>query len=55
MQVEIPSLLETFEADAAITKGLPVYLSADGKVTCAAATQNCIGMPAKTVADTEQA
>ena len=45
--------IETFTADAAITKGLPVYLSADGQVTCAAAAQNCIGVPTKTVADTK--
>jgi hypothetical protein len=48
------ALIETFEADAAITKGLPVYLSDDGKVTCAAAAQNCIGVPLKSVADTEK-
>ena len=47
------ALIETFTADAAITKGLPVYLSADGQVTCATAAQNCIGVPVKTVADTK--
>ena len=48
------AVIESYEADADITKGLPVYLSADGKVTSAAAAQNCIGVPTKTVADTKQ-
>ncbi len=47
------AIIETFTADAAITKGLPVYLSADEQVTCAAAAQNCIGVPVKTVEDTK--
>ena len=49
------AVIETFTADAAITKGLPVYLSDDEKVTCAAAAQNCIGVPVKSVDDTEPA
>jgi hypothetical protein len=47
------AVIETFTADAAITKGLPVYLSADDQVTCAAAAQNCIGVAVKTVEDTK--
>lgn len=47
------ALIETFTADADITKGSPVYLSADEQVTNAAAAQNCIGVPTKNVADTK--
>lgn len=49
------AIIETFTADAAITKGLPVYLSADDQVTCAAAAQNCIGVAVKTAVDTAPA
>jgi hypothetical protein len=49
------AVIETFTADAAITKGKPVYLSADDQVTCAAAAQNCIGVPVKSVDDTKPA
>jgi hypothetical protein len=44
-------LVESYTADGAVTKGLPVYLSADGKVKTAAAAQNCIGVPLETIAD----
>ncbi len=47
------ALVETFVADDAITKGFPVYLSADGQVTCAVDAKNCIGVAVKSVADTE--
>jgi hypothetical protein len=47
------AVIETFTADADITKGKPVYLSADDQVTCAAAAQNCIGVPVKSVLDTK--
>jgi hypothetical protein len=47
------AIIETFVADAAITKGDPVYLSADDQVTPAGAAQDCIGIAMKTVADTE--
>lgn len=47
------AVIETFTADAAITKGLPVYFSADRQVTCAAGAQNCMGVPVKSVADTK--
>ena len=43
------SIIETFTAGAAITKGDPVYLSADDTVSPAAADQNCIGIATKTV------
>ena len=46
------AVVESFTADAVITKGKPVYLSDDDKVTCAAAAQNCIGVPVKSVVDT---
>jgi hypothetical protein len=44
------AVLETYAAAAAITKGDPVYLSADGVVTKAAAAQDCIGIATKTQA-----
>jgi hypothetical protein len=44
------AVIETFEAAADITKGDPVYLSADDKVSPAAAAQDCIGIAVKTVA-----
>jgi len=40
----------SFEAQAAITKGDPVYLTADLKVSPATSAQNCIGIALKTVA-----
>ena len=43
------AIIETYEAAAAITKGDPVYLSADDKVSAAAAAQDCIGIAAKSV------
>jgi len=47
------AVIETFTADADITKGDPVYLSADDQVTPAASAQDCIGIATKTVSDTE--
>ena len=47
------AIIETFTADADITKGDPVYLSADDQVTPAASDQDCIGIATKTVSDTE--
>jgi len=38
------AFIESYEAAAAITKGDPVYLSADDKVSPAAAAQDCIGI-----------
>jgi hypothetical protein len=44
------AFIETIEAAAAITKGDPVYLSADDKVSPATSAQDCIGIALKTVA-----
>jgi hypothetical protein len=44
------AVIESFEAEAAVTKGDPVYLSSDDKVSPAAAAQDCIGIAVKTVA-----
>ncbi len=41
---DLDAIIETFTADAAITKGDPVYLSADEQVTPAGAAQDCIGI-----------
>jgi len=43
------AIIESYEAAADITKGDPVYLSADDKVSPAAASQKCIGIATKTV------
>jgi len=43
------AIIETFEAAAAMTKGDPVYLSADNKVSPAISAQDCIGIATKTV------
>jgi hypothetical protein len=42
--------IETYEAEAQITKGDPVYLSSDHKVSSAGAAQNCIGIALKNTA-----
>jgi len=44
------AIVEAFEATAAITKGDPVYLSADNKVGPATSAQDCIGIAVKSVA-----
>jgi hypothetical protein len=44
----------SFEAAATVTKGDPVYLSADDKVSPAATAQNCVGIAVKSVASAEQ-
>jgi hypothetical protein len=44
------ALIETFEAAAAITKGDPVYLSADDKVSPSPGGDDAIGIATKTVA-----
>jgi hypothetical protein len=48
------AIIESFEADADITKGQPVYLSDDDKVTGAADAQNCIGIAMKDTDDGDQ-
>ena len=42
------ALIEIFTADTAITKGLPIFLTVDGQVTCAAAAQNCTALSIET-------
>jgi hypothetical protein len=44
------AIIESFEAEAAVTKGDPVYLSSDHKVSSAASAQNCIGIAVKSAA-----
>jgi len=44
------AVIETFEAAAAITKGSPVYLSADDKVSPSPGGDDAIGVALKTVA-----
>jgi len=39
-----PAIVVSFEAETTITKGDPVYLSADMKVSRAGSAQNCIGI-----------
>jgi hypothetical protein len=48
------AVIESFEAAADVTKGDPVYLSADNKVSPAAATQDCVGIAVKSAASGEQ-
>ena len=44
------AVIESYEAEAAITKGDPVYLSADDKVSPAADAQDCMGIAVKDAA-----
>jgi hypothetical protein len=44
------AVIESYEAEAAVTKGDPVYLSSDDKVSPAAAAQDCIGIAVKDAA-----
>jgi len=44
------AIIESFLAGAPITKGDPVYLSADDTVSPATSAQDCIGIAVKTVA-----
>ncbi|MCW4048040.1 MAG: DUF2190 family protein [Candidatus Bathyarchaeia archaeon] len=48
------AVIERFTAGAAITKGDPVYLSADDTVSPATSAQDCIGIAVKSVASGEQ-
>jgi hypothetical protein len=41
------AVIDSFVCEAAVTKGDPVYLSADDKVSPAAAAQDCIGIAVK--------
>lgn len=47
------AIIETFEAATAITKGDPVYLSVDDKVSPATSAQDCIGIALKSVSQGE--
>jgi hypothetical protein len=48
------AIIESFEAAATVTKGDPVYLSADDKVSPATAAQDCIGIAVKSAASGEK-
>jgi hypothetical protein len=48
------AIIETFEAAAAVTKGDPVYLSADDKVSPSPGGDDAIGIATKTVAAGQQ-
>jgi len=48
------AIIESYEAATSVTKGDPVYLSADNKVSPAAAAQDCIGVAVKSAASGEQ-
>lgn len=48
------AIIESYEAAAQITKGDPVYFSADHKVSSAGAAQNCVGIAVKSAAAGEQ-
>ncbi|MCW4010645.1 MAG: DUF2190 family protein [Candidatus Bathyarchaeota archaeon] len=48
------AVIESFEAAAPVTKGDPVYFSADHKVSPAAAAQDCIGIAVKSAASGAQ-
>jgi len=51
---DVNAVIVSFEAAAQVNKGDPVYLSADDKVSPAAAAQNCIGIAVKNAASAEQ-
>jgi len=48
------AVIESFEAAADVTKGDPVYLSADNKVSPATTAQDCIGIAVKSASSGEQ-
>jgi hypothetical protein len=48
------AIIESFEAAATVTKGDPVYLSTDDKVSPATAAQDCIGIAVKSAASGEK-
>jgi hypothetical protein len=47
------AFIQTIDAGAAVTKGDPVYLSADDTVSPATSAQDCIGIAVKSVASGE--
>jgi len=44
------AVIESYEAEVAVTKGDPVYLSSDDKVSPAASAQDCVGIAVKDAA-----
>jgi hypothetical protein len=48
------AIIESYEAAASVTKGDPVYLSADNKVSPAASAQDCIGIAVRSASSGEQ-
>ncbi|NWG10249.1 DUF2190 family protein [Candidatus Bathyarchaeota archaeon] len=48
------AVIEAFEATTDVTKGDPVYLSADNKIAPATSAQDCIGIAVKTVSSGDQ-
>jgi hypothetical protein len=48
------AVVESFEAEAAVAKGDPVYLSTDNKFSPATEAQDCIGVAVKSAASGEQ-
>jgi hypothetical protein len=48
------AIIESFEAEGSVTKGDPVYLSSDHKVSAATAAQDCIGIAVKGASATGQ-
>jgi hypothetical protein len=48
------AVVESYEAEAEVTKGDPVYFSSDHKVSPAAAAQDCVGIALKTAVATAQ-
>jgi len=48
------AVVESYEAEADITKGDPVYFSSDHKVSPAATALDCVGIALKTTAETAQ-
>jgi hypothetical protein len=47
------AIIESFEAEAAVTKGDPVYLTSDHKVSPAETAQDCVGIAVKSASAAE--
>lgn len=48
------AIIETFEAETEVTKGDPVYLNSDNKVSPATTAQDCIGIAVKSATTAAQ-
>jgi hypothetical protein len=48
------AIIESYEAEATVTKGDPVYLSADDQISPATSAQDCIGIAVKGAAAGER-